>query len=82
MCPTGRLADRILTVRYLVVLSSVLLMAGTLAAQEKKPKQSRWIGKHLPSFTVKSKHWVNRSTPPRTSELRGKVLYVQFGFLG
>jgi len=62
------------------VLLGFVLIAGAVSAQD-PPKKHRWLGKHWPSLSVKNDHWVNRRKPLRASDLRGKVLWVQFGFL-
>ena len=63
-----------------LVLLGFVLIAGAVSAQD-PPKQHPWLGKHWPSLNVKKDHWVNRRKPLRASDLRGKVLWVQFGFL-
>ena len=61
-------------------LLAAMLIASAVSARE-PPKKHPWLGKHWPFLSAKNDHWVNRTKAPRASELRGKVLWVQFGFL-
>ena len=66
--------------RFLALLGLAALFAAPAAAQT--PKQPYWVGKTFPSIRVPKEHWVNVPKPPSRTELRGKVLWVQFTFLG
>ena len=61
-------------------LLGLVLLAGAVSAQDSAKKHA-WLGKRWPTLSVKNDNWVNRRKPPRASDLRGKVLWVQFGFL-
>ncbi len=57
----------------------VLLFAALATAKE--PKKSYWIGKKFTFPRAPKEDWVNLRNAPSTSDVKGKLLFVNFGFL-
>ncbi len=57
----------------------VLLFAALASAKE--PKKPYWVGKKFTFPRAPKEDWVNLRKAPSTSDVKGKLLFVNFGFL-
>jgi hypothetical protein len=47
-----------------------------------KISTNSYLGARPPEFKVESWHWINASSPVSLSALRGRVVWLEFSFLG
>lgn len=65
------------------MIRSLVLAALTLVAtQEEEPTQNSYKGKAPPELVSKKGHWINAAKLPELEKLKGKVVWLEFSFLG
>ena len=59
----------------------LVLAASALAADGKKIYSNSYMGKAPPELAAGEGHWINASEPLTLAGLKGKVVWLEFGFL-
>jgi len=57
-----------------------LLLGGLALAQDEEPKKFK--GKAPPELTIEAKNWLNAKKPVKLADLKGRVVWLEFSFLG
>ena len=61
------------------VAAAVLLLVGLACAQDEEQKTFK--GKVPPELEVEGKNWLNAKKPVKLADLKGRVVWLEFGFL-
>ena len=62
-------------------LALALLLCGIALAEDAKPNANSYRGKAPPELSAPAGDWINAKAPLTLAGLKGKVVYLQFGFL-
>jgi hypothetical protein len=58
-----------------------LAMIAAAAAAFQDFSANSYLGKAPPELTGEASQWINSKAPVRLSDLKGKVVWLEFGFL-
>ncbi|HEU4339152.1 MAG TPA: hypothetical protein VFS19_03715 [Planctomycetota bacterium] len=61
-----------------------LLLAGLACAQDDQEEvhSNSYKGKAPPELKVEAKNWINAKKPVKLADLKGRVVWLEFSFLG
>ena len=62
-------------------LAGLLVAGAVLAAEEKKIYSNSYEGKAPPELVAGEGHWIGPERPLTLAGLKGKVVWLEFGFL-
>ncbi|MBI4566426.1 MAG: redoxin domain-containing protein [Planctomycetes bacterium] len=58
-----------------------LALLAAIAPQEQKRQFNSYLGKAPPGLKAEKEHWVGPAGPQELDKLKGKAVYLEFGFL-
>lgn len=62
--------------------AAAFLLAGVAFAQEEKIYTNSYKGKEPPELAVPKDHWFNAREAVKLASLKGRVVWLEFSFLG
>ena len=62
-------------------LAAIALLLGGLALAQ-DDEQKKFKGKVPPELNVEAKNWLNAKKPVKLADLKGRVVWLEFSFLG
>ena len=62
--------------------AAAFLLAGAAFAQEEKIYTNSYKGKEPPELAIPKEHWFNAKEAVKLSALKGRVVWLEFSFLG
>ena len=63
------------------ILAWVAVAGAALAADGKKIYSNSYMGKAPPELVAGKGHWINAQEPPTLAGFKGKVVWLEFGYL-
>lgn len=61
---------------------AVLALLAAACGQEEKIYTNSYKGKAPPELEIKKENWINAKEAPRLADLKGRVVWLEFSFLG